>query len=72
MEENQLENLKGEDSPPILIVYTELNLMELPNLQFKLLDENQIGLPKNLEYQIFGKTLDDITEPKIGKGFISY
>ena len=47
---------------PLLIVYTQLKLISIPELQFKLLFENEIDIPRHLQVAIFGDKLSSISK----------
>lgn len=47
---------------PIMILYTQLDLLSLPELQFKLLYENDIEIPKPIQLEIFGDRLSELSK----------
>jgi hypothetical protein len=47
---------------PLLIVYTQLKLLSIQELQFKLLYENEIDIPRHLQVSIFGDKLSSISK----------
>ena len=56
-------------SNPILIIYTTMNLLELPDLQFKLLLDNGIKIPELLQNSLFGKQLSSYSLKTNSKSF---
>ena len=57
-----MENQHWNLSRPILLLYTQLNLLYLPELQFKLLYENEVDIPKQIQMAVFGDRLSDFSK----------
>ena len=53
---------------PILLLYTQFDLLALPELQFKILFENNLEIPSTLQIALFGKSFS----PFQGKGIYIY
>lgn len=47
---------------PILVLYTRLDLLLLPELQFKLLYENDVEIPREIQEEVFGDLLLEISK----------
>lgn len=50
-----MEKLDWSLANPLLILYTQLDILALPELQFKVLFENEVKIPKHIHVCLFGE-----------------